>query len=669
MAQFNKNTQDFLNQERTLFEVNMIATKDGEVVSETNRFPVGIGTTGFVSLNQNSSPISFSNPLPVSLGSSNITITGDVNVGTTVSVTSTPENPVHNHLTEVGTSDILTTPYLPVGVGTVNLNLSYLPVGISSLLNTVSIGNTVSISNTSFYVLNPVTNVTVGGTVSIGNTVSISNTSFYITNPVTSVTVGGTVSIGNTVSISNTSFYVLNPVTTVAVSGIGSTVTVQGTVGIGTTGQVSLNLNSAPVSSSNPLPVTGTVSISTTSSASVTFPPIATDAFGRLRTSSPLTLFDSSHRYRDNNLWSGLVVGTGSTVGFVTAQGLVNIGIGTTAGCSVIRETTKVFPYQPGKSLQIMNTFVMNAPKTNLRQRVGYFGADNGMYLELDGDTLYFVERSLSLGTTTRISQHNWNIDTMLGVGHLNPSGIILDISKAQILWMDIEWLGLGTVRLGFVVDGKFIHCHSFHHANLITSTYITTASLPVRYEIANTGITTSVSNLKQVCSTVISEGGYELRGLQQAIGTPITAPKTLTTAGTFYPIVSLRLKTTALDAIIIMTALSLMGIGNGVNYNWQVKASGTTSGGSWVSAGADSGVEYNITGTSYAGGRILASGFLNSSNQGSPSIDILKEALFKFQLERNGLTSTPFELTLLATAATGSEQIFASMDWEEISR
>jgi hypothetical protein len=630
MAQFNKNEQDFLNQERTLFEVNMIANKNGQVVT-------------------------IDNPFPVSLGSSNITINGDITIPGIVTVTSTPENPIHSHIIEVGTSSTLTTPYLPVG--------------ISTLLNTVSIGNTVSISNTSFYILNPVTSVTVGGTVSIANTVSISNTSFYVLNPVTTVTVGGTVSIANTVSISNTSFYITNPVTTVAVSGIGSTVTVQGTVGIGTTGQVSLNLNSAPVSSSNPLPVTGTVSISTTSSASVTFPPIATDAFGRLRTSTPLTLFDSSHRYRDNNLWSSLVVGTGSTVGFVTTQGLVQIGIGTTSGCSVTRETSKVFAYQPGKSLQVMNTFVMNAPKTNLRQRVGYFGADNGMYLELDGDTLYFVEKSLSLGTTTRISQHNWNIDTMLGAGHLNPSGITLDISKAQILWMDIEWLGLGTVRLGFVVDGKFIHCHSFHHANLITSTYITTASLPLRYEIANTGITTSISTIKQVCSTVISEGGYELRGLQQAIGTPITAPKTLTTAGTFYPIVSLRLKTTALDAIVIMTALSLMGIGNGNNYNWQVRASGTTSGGSWVSAGADSGVEYNITGTSYAGGRILASGFLNSSNQGSPSIDILKEALFKFQLERNGLTSTSFELTLLATSATGGEQIFASMDWEEISR
>jgi hypothetical protein len=402
----------------------------------------------------------------------------------------------------------------------------------------------------------------------------------------------------------------------------------------------------------------------------VIFPPIATDAFGRLRTSIPLTLFDSSHRYRDNNLWSSLVVGTGSTVGFVTTQGLVNIGIGTTAGCSVIRETTKVFSYQPGKSLQVLNTFVMNPAKTNLCQRIGYFGADNGMYLELDGDTLYFAERSLSTGTTTKISQHNWNIDTMLGAGHLNPSGVTLDISKAQILWMDIEWLGLGTVRMGFVIDGKFIHCHSFHHANIIESTYITTASLPVRYEIANTGITTSVSNLKQVCSTVISEGGYELRGIQQAVGIPITTPRTLTTAGTFYPIISLRLKTSPnfLDAIVILTALSVMPIATGA-YNWQIRASGTTVGGDWVSAGDDSAVNYNITGTSYTGGRILGSGFFSASNQGTTQIDILKEALFKFQLERNGLISTPFELTLVVASSANNNTVVASMDWEEISR
>ena len=391
------------------------------------------------------------------------------------------------------------------------------------------------------------------------------------------------------------------------------------------------------------------------------------DAFGRLRVSNPLTLFDSSHRYRDNNLWSSLVVGTGSTVGFVTTQGLVNIGIGTTAGCSVIRETTKVFAYQPGKSLLVLNTFVMNPKKTNLRQRVGYFGADNGMYFEVDGDTSYFVERSLSLGTTTRVAQEDWNIDKLDGTG---LSGITLNSSKAQILWMDIEWLGVGTVRIGFVIDGKFIHCHSFHHANIIESTYITTASLPVRYEIANTGITTSTSNIKQICSSVVSEGGYNLNGIQQAVGIAITAPRTLTTAGIFYPIISLRLKTSPnnLDAIVILTALSAMPIDAGA-YNWQIRGSGTTGGGTWVSAGDDSAVNYNITGTSHTGGRPLASGFFSASNQGTTQIDIPKEALFKFQLERNGLTSTPYEISLVIASDGDGDKVVASMDWEEVSR
>ncbi len=404
----------------------------------------------------------------------------------------------------------------------------------------------------------------------------------------------------------------------------------------------------------------------------VTFPPIATDAFGRLRTSTPLTLFDSSHRYRDNNLWSSLVVGTGSTVGFSTTQGLVNLTVGVGSTASIIRETTKVFSYQPGKSLLTLNTFAMNPAKENLRQRVGYFGADNGMYLELDGSNLHFLERTLVPGITTetRVAQADWNIDTMLGEGYLNPSGVTLDISKAQIMWMDIEWLGLGTVRLGFVINGKFIHCHSFHHANIINTTYITTASLPLRYEISNTGITTSASTLKQVCSSVLSEGGYELRGLQQAVGIPITTPRTLATAGTFYPIISLRLKTSPnfLDAIVIITALSVMPIATGA-YNWQLRAAGTTGGGDWVSAGDDSAVSYNITGTSYTGGRILGSGFFSASNQGTTQIDILKEALFKFQLERNGLTSTPFEITLVVAAGANSNTVVASMDWEEISR
>lgn len=400
---------------------------------------------------------------------------------------------------------------------------------------------------------------------------------------------------------------------------------------------------------------------------------MAVDAFGRARTAQPFTLFDSSHRFADNGLWA-TSNSSGTTITFNQNAGLIELALPTTANAEIIRETTKVFSYQPGKSLQTMSTFVLNPAQTNLRQRVGYYGANNGIYLELDGSSLYFVERNSVDGTLTetRVAQADWNVDTLLGNVVSSPTHITLDITKAQILFIDIEWLGLGTVRCGFVIDGRLVHCHSFHHANFIANTYMTTASLPLRYEIKNhNGATGNSSLMKQICSTVISEGGYELYGTQQAVDIPIQSPVDLPTAGTYYPIISLRLKTSPnrLDAIAILTAISLMAITNNANYNWRLVASGTTTGGTWVSAADNSSVEYNITGTSFSGGRILASGFTSGSVQGQQTIDILKEALFKFQLERNGLTNTPYEITLIAAASLNGADIFASLDWEEISR
>lgn len=397
------------------------------------------------------------------------------------------------------------------------------------------------------------------------------------------------------------------------------------------------------------------------------------DAFGRVRVSNPLTLFDSSHRYADNNLWATSTTGTAAAT-FSADEGLVNLTVGSANNDEIIRETIKVFSYQPGKSLLAMSTFVMGTAKANLRQRVGYYGAANGIFFERDGTSLYMVERSSVTGAMvdTRVAQANWNQDTLDGSGSAaNPSGITLDASKAQILYMDIEWLGLGTVRTGFIIDGVFVPAHNFNHANLVNTTYITTASLPLRYEMKNTGVTTGASTLKQVCSTVISEGGYQLAGVQQSVGTAINSPRTLTTAGTFYPVVSLRLKTTRLDAIVILTAVSILGITNNANYKWEVVQGGTTTGGTWVSAGTNSGVEYNITGTSFSstGGRILATGFFQGSNQGASPVDILKEALFASQLERNPFVPTPYEITLACTSASNGDQVLASVDWEEISR
>ena len=395
---------------------------------------------------------------------------------------------------------------------------------------------------------------------------------------------------------------------------------------------------------------------------------VAGDAFGRLRASTPLTLFDSSHRYADNGKWA-TATGANSTYTFSSGEGLMNLTVDTTSGAYVTRETKTVSSYQPGKSLQVLNTFVMAPAKENLRQRSGYFGSANGIYFEISGVAEpCFVERTSVSGTVTetRVPQSQWTYDKLNGTG---KSGFVLDPAKAQIFWTDIEWLGLGTVRAGFVINGKLIHCHSFDHANLITSTYITTASLPLRAEITNLGTTASSSTLKQICSTVISEGGYELRGVQTHIGTPIGSVYDLTNASTFYPVVSIRLKSTRLDAIVILSALSVLGITNNSHYNWRIVNGGTTTGGTWVSAGTDSAVEYNLTGTGFAGGIVMAGGYAVGSVQGANTIDIPKEELFKFQLERDTLNNVAYELTLAIATDNAGADVFGSIDFEEVSR
>jgi len=313
------------------------------------------------------------------------------------------------------------------------------------------------------------------------------------------------------------------------------------------------NKNGEIVTKYNPFPVTISNAIGSTDITSA-----SSDAFGRLRTSSAFTLFDSSNVYSLNDKWSSSTTGSGAVaVSHNVNDSSVNLIVGTQSGDEIVRETKRCFSYQPGKSLLVLNTFCFNSPKTYLRQRVGYMTTTDGIYLEQENNSVYFVKRSSVTGgnVTTRILQTNWNIDSLDGTGE---SGITLDLTKAQIMWMDFEWLGVGTVRCGFVINGQFVPAHAFHHANIETTTYIKTASLPIRYEITNTSATDSNSTLKQICSTVISEEGYQ-KVAKEHFARRSTTKTNIST--TFLPLVSIRLKSTSLDAIVLPSTLNFLGI------------------------------------------------------------------------------------------------------------
>jgi hypothetical protein len=352
------------------------------------------------------------------------------------------------------------------------------------------------------------------------------------------------------------------------------------------------------------------------------------------------------------------------------------MNIGTTSGDKCYRESKRVFAYQPGKSLLIMNTFVMNAQKTNVRQRVGYFNANNGVFFENDGTGNYIVLRSYVTGSVveTRVAQADWNMDKFDGTGvssqSSHPDRGNLNISKANIFWIDIEWLGVGDVRCGFVVDGLMVPAHIFHNDNLSTTTYMTTAMLPIRYEIENTGTSASASRMKQICSSVVSEGGYTLEGRARSVSIPITTPRDLPTAGTFTPILSIRLKDSFKDAIALLKDVEFFGVTNNTSYRYKIIVGGTLTSPSWVSAATESCVEYDISATAITGGRDAQIGYVNvSAGAGGAAVNLSREQLFAYQLERDGFAASDngVIITLAGTGAANGNDAVGAMTWEEI--
>lgn len=381
-----------------------------------------------------------------------------------------------------------------------------------------------------------------------------------------------------------------------------------------------------------------------------------TDLFGRIKTSEPFTLFDSTHRYQQNQDYSNEVVGNGS-VSYIANESSVSLNINRTQGDKVTSESFRVFAYQPGKSLQVMQTFVMAPAQTNLRQRVGYFSRQNGFFLEQDGTAVYLVKRSFISGSVveTRIPQAQWNVDPLDGTG---PSDLVLDLSKAQIFWSEYEWLGVGSVRLGFAIDGFFIPVHVFNHANHISSVYMTTATLPVRYEIENTGATAVSSSFKQICTSVISNGGYTRK---PEISTAWR--ETFASVGTDrYPLIAIRMKAGRTDSIILPVFVDIISSSQGVG-GWAVIKNPTSiTGGTWTTYAPENNVEYNSTATSMSqDGQVMRRSFVSSTNQsGSSNATITEPERWDLQLGRtnsNNPVSDVYVLTFRTLSGTMNVQ------------
>jgi len=354
-----------------------------------------------------------------------------------------------------------------------------------------------------------------------------------------------------------------------------------------------------------------------------------TDAFGRLRVSQPYTLFDSQNRYTADNQFDASTSGTGSST-FNTNQASVSMSVTAGGVGSVVRQTFRSFPYQPGKGLLVLATFQMdNGTSANLNQKVGYFNTQNGVFFQRTGGTNSFVMRSYTGGLaddSRAVTQANWNGDKLDGTG---ASGLTLDLTHPQILWMDFEWLGVGSVRCGFIINGQYIVCHTFNTANVYgTTVYMTTAILPVRYEITTT--TSAVAaTLTQICCSVVSEGGFEQTSVDHvARRTTILG----TIGGTFLPLVSIRLASGRTGAVVLPNRVQVLPT-TSQNYEVALIKNPTLTGASWTAVPTDSNVEFDVAASATTGGSIVQTDYVTASGASGISNTSLPNA-YNFDLQ-----------------------------------
>ena len=369
---------------------------------------------------------------------------------------------------------------------------------------------------------------------------------------------------------------------------------------------------------------------------------------------------------KDLDIWDEIVVGDDSSSEHDEYLGMVKMTVGPNVGDKVYRQTKRVQRYIPGRQGEVSMTMIFGTPTTGIRRRFGLFDDLNGFFFEDSGDGTYrcTTRRNSALGVVDEQSfaRDDWNVDKLDGTG---PSGITADPNNIQHMSIEYEWYGSGMIEWNFIIDNNKYPIHRIYHANRVPNTWAAKAALPVRIELENTGGTAGTHTFYQGSHSFSTEGMTELLGRQNSISTPITGKGT-GSANTFTPMVAIRLKSTALDSVVLPDDFSAATLDN-TNIFVRAIELPTVTGGTWVSFGDDSAVEYNITATGYSGGNVLSTTFVNATNQGT---------IFTFpersltQLIRNTTTTLgdTSGIFLLAIASVGANKdAFASLGWIEV--
>lgn len=340
------------------------------------------------------------------------------------------------------------------------------------------------------------------------------------------------------------------------------------------------------------------------------------DAFGRLRTSEPQTIFDCTFFYDKQPLLFAESTASGGTVTHDANKKAVVLTATTTTNSSATFQSKRHIKYHPGKSNQIFISGNFKGGATSVIKRVGQFDGSNGVYFELNESTPYVVMRSSISGSVvnTAVTQASWNIDPLDGTG---PSGYTVDFTKQQIFVIDYQWLGSGRVRFGLDIAGTIVYCHEFLNANSLTTLWSQTGDNPLAMTITNTGSTTSTMEI--TCCVVVSEGGWFPDGFIRTINNGTTVRNFGLLGSVLVPVLSIRKK-----SAYIKSTVQIVDVGGFANssddFLLTLVLNGTLTGASWTDVNGS--CQRDVAATAISGGEELISYYIRGGT-GATSVSL----------------------------------------------
>jgi hypothetical protein len=382
----------------------------------------------------------------------------------------------------------------------------------------------------------------------------------------------------------------------------------------------------------------------------------AIDAFGRVRVSVPTTLFNGKLIHDAMpQLWDDQQISGTATSTYNTDQASVTLHVNAATAGRRVRQTYQHFNYQ-----MVLMTFVLGDGESGILKRVGYGDNDNGLFLEDENGAIQFNRRTNTSGSPVEntVARALWNVDKMDGTG---PSGVTLDFTKTQILQIDLEWLGAGRVRFGFVVDGKIYYAHEMNHANNVDLVYMSVPNNHLRYEIINNG-SGGASDLVCICSTVMSEGsGTESIGVPRGVHSSTTLQNLQ--LNNIYALIGVRLKSTHHHAGLEFIQASWISDNLSQQlYRTFVLLNPTVASEPVFSAVSDSPVEYyqGAIGNTCTGGYTIFAGISN----GQQVLQIDSSSSVRFG---SSIAGTHDRLIVAVQPLTNNMEVYAALNWREL--